>query len=201
MGYDSTFSGSLHPKKKIPDDLVKIINGWQRDVCVQMPEDEDADGEPGDIIPSSRDMHGYNIAEDVFRVTRFLKEHGISLSGEIFRVGENADDYERISVKSGRVYTAAGEIVYSGKREITAENITHHAVRLINRETKKFYGWLTHDALKKTYKTVRCNKSHDTLPPPLHAAWFESREDAVSAAGHAATETIACEIVDWEDKL
>ena len=99
MGYNSHWEGALTPSKKIPDNLVEIINRMGLDVCVVTGtyEDMDSDGDVGDVVPACREMEGSNLAEDICRVQKLLDEHKtkIKLSGEINRTGDSTGDIEQ----------------------------------------------------------------------------------------------------------
>ena len=78
MGYNSTFSGELHPNKPIPKELANRINDACLDVRVTGEHETDY-WEEGSVVPACTDMHGYNIVEDIVKVQRLLSKHGIRL--------------------------------------------------------------------------------------------------------------------------
>lgn len=172
MGYDSTFSGSLSPSKPIPEELIERIDG-KCDLRVAGINDNGCDGEPGDVVPWSRTMHGYDLAEDVYKVQALLKQNGIILNGTIYRVGEDSDDYEMIEVIKGNVYTRTGTVVYGNRNQITAKDVTNYAIRVLSPDRLKHIGWIGEKGLlDKDYPVVE-PKAPDGNPdfdkPPYEA--------------------------------
>jgi len=180
MGYDSTFSGSLSPSKPIPEELIERIND-ACDLKVASIHD-DCDGEPGDVIPQSRTMHGYNMAEDAYKVQALLRQNGITLNGTIYRVGEESDDYEMIEVVKGNVYTRTGAVVYGNRNPITAKDVTDYAIRVLSPDRRKHIGWIGEKGLlDKDYPVVE-PKAPDGNPdfdkPPYEALTMPDKKKA-----------------------
>lgn len=207
MGYDSTFSGSLSPSKPIPQELVDRIN----DMCdlrvLTSLNDEAADcgGEVGDVVPDSCNMHGYDIVKDTFRVQRLLSTRGIRLSGEIYRSGEDDDDFEKIEVVNGRVYVRTGEVVYGKRVPVTAKDVTRYAIRIVA-PSGRAVGWLGHRGLSdKTYPKVDL-KQVDGKPvtdsPPLAAMLLDRKDEAckIAAERNRRGKTVY-EVIELEDRL
>jgi hypothetical protein len=173
MGYYSTFGGSFSPSKAIPQELVKRINDADLDVRVS-GEGEDYD--PGEVIPASMTMHGYNFVTDLVKVQRLLSQHGIRLSGEGERSGESADDFDKTEVRAGRVYHRPGKIVYGAREEKGVECVTRYAVRVFRAarkpgEARRFLGWAGQLGLANrksaTHPPARCCGRPVMDKPPL----------------------------------
>ena len=139
MGYDSTFSGCLTPSKPIPEDLVRRIN--ESDLDVRVAEDDDV-SDPGDVIPASNCMHGYSYVSDIVKVQRFLAKHGIKMSGEIERNGNDGTDFDKVEAKQGRLYYRVGEVVFGKPRALGLKAVTNYAVRVFKAvKAGKEHGW------------------------------------------------------------
>ena len=205
MGYDSTFSGSLSPNKPIPKELIDRIN----DMCdlrvVTSYDDGDCDGEIGDVVPDRRNMHGYDIVKDTFRVQRLLSTSGIKLSGEIYRSGEDDDDFEKIEVVNGKVYVRTGEVVYGKREPVTAKDVTRYAIRVVS-PSGRAVGWLGHRGLgDKTYHKVDLKQVEGkpvTDSPPLAAMLLERKDEAcrIAAERNKRGKTVY-EVIELEDRL
>ena len=200
MGYNSRFEGSLTPSKPIPGELVAIINGTDLDVRVLTGgvEDPYCDGAAGDVAPWSSDMHGYDIKEDILRVQRFLDEQktGITLSGEIFREGDDAGDLEKIEVVRGKVYTRGGKVIYGKRQKVTLDR---WAVRVLTRFKRwpkewKACGWVVMTGCPA--KSGVAWSRADAVPRV--AERFTSENDARVAARTHTDKTHRCEIVKTE---
>lgn len=159
MGYNSTFSGSLHPNKPIPDELIQKIN--DRDLDLVVAVDTCNQGEVGDIVPWSATMHGYYIAEDAVRIQKMLDPYGIKLSGSIDRAGEEPDDFERIEAVKGVIYSRIGEVRFGKRVPVSADAWTVEVVT--TGKTPKRVGWLC-------------------LPNSSEKKWFDTEEEACVAA-------------------
>lgn len=210
MGYDSTFSGALSPSKPIPAELVARINDMC-DLRVATNGYLDCDGEVGDVIPDMRYMHGYDIDTDVLRVQRLLEQEGIVLNGEIYRKGEDDDDFERIEVVNGRVYTRIGKVVFGKRIPITLKNITKHYIRVMKKKGKEWCmsGWLGENrSFSSTDFPVVPPGLDNGLPslkiPPMEAMSVSSRKDAKEIADKMTKRgkgKYRYEIVPREDRL
>lgn len=198
MGYNSHWEGSLTTSKKIPRELVEIINGMDLDVRVVTgtPEDTDSDGDAGDIVPACRDMPGSNLSADVCRVQKILAENktGITVSGEITRAGDAANDFEKIEAVRGRVYVRVGEIRYGPRTRVSLDRWSVRVKRQYRRWPGKWKtcGWVT---MTGCTTGVMWSQS-DTAPRA--AARFESENDALSAANAHTDRTHMCEVVRTE---
>lgn len=120
MGYYSDFSGSYTPSKPISPEVAKEINDLNLDLFVY-PDDGvfyDCPGERGDVSPISWNFKGYDFATDLLKIVRILAKHGITLTGEVERVGEESGDLQKITVKDGKVFSARGEVVYGEPTEV-----------------------------------------------------------------------------------
>lgn len=198
MGYNSLWEGSLTPSKPIPEDLVKRINEMDLDCRVVREgiSESGCGGDAGDVVPSCRDMPGSNFAEDVCRVQKLLDPHKITLSGEIFRTGDDSCDFEQFKVVRGVVYRRPGEVVY-GKR--TLVTLDRWAVRVTTKFKRwpgkwKTCGWVIRTGCPVT-TAVEWSRS-DT--PPWTAARFESENEARIAAHNHTDKTHRCEVVKTE---
>ena len=208
MGYDSTFSGSLSPNKPIPDELIARIND-KCDLCVCTADScDDHDGELGDVVPCARTMHGYDLTNDVFKVQRMLKPHGILLTGEIYRKGEDDDDFEKIEVVDGKVYASYGEVVYKNRKRLTVRDVTRYAVKVMS--GSRFAGWLGRpDMLTGRYPTVKPGEpglvngkvSYDVPPFQAMLGKKGDAEEAVRTLSRSRRSKRKYEIVAIEDKL
>ena len=200
MGYNSHWEGALTPSKKIPDNLVEIINRMCLDVCVVTGtyEDMDSDGDVGDVVPACREMEGSNLAEDICRVQKLLDEHKtkIKLSGEINRTGDSTGDIEQFKVVRGVVYRRQGEIVDGKRIPVTLDR---WAVR-VKRQFKshpgewKTCGWVVTGGCQ--VRTAVAWSQSDT--PPWVTARFESEDEAIIAAQKHTDKTHRCEVVKTE---
>lgn len=120
MGYYSDYNGSYTPDKPIPPEVAKEIDDLNLDLFVY-PDDGhyyDCPGVAGDVCPRYCNFKGYYFNEGLLEITKLLAKHGITLSGEVERIGEDYGDYEKIIARDGKVFTAAGEIVYGEEREV-----------------------------------------------------------------------------------
>lgn len=120
MGYYSDYSGSYEPSRPIPAEVAKEINDMGLDLFVY-PDDGrfyDCPGEPGEVCPVMCNMKGYNFDADLLKIVKILARHGIELTGEVERVGESSNDYEKIIARDGKVFTAVGEVVYRDEAEV-----------------------------------------------------------------------------------
>lgn len=159
MGYNSTFSGSLHPNKPIPDELIQKINDRDLDLVVAVEACDQ--GEVGDVVPWSEEMHGYDIAEDAARIQKMLDPYGIKLSGSIDRTGEAPDDFERIEAVRGAIYSRIGEVRFGKRVPVSADAWTVEVVTA--GKTPKHVGWL-------------CS------PKSSEKQWFDTEDEACVAA-------------------
>lgn len=122
MGYYSDYTGSYHPSKPIPSEVVKEINDLDLDLSVKTNADDwNRDGLVGDVCAWGYNMKGYYFKENLLKIVRLLAKHGINLSGEVERVGEEQGDYELIIARDGKVFAAMGEIKYGKEMEFTDE--------------------------------------------------------------------------------
>lgn len=215
MGYDSTFSGSLRPSKPIPARLAARINGAGCDLRVyERGSDDDCDGDLGDLVPDMRTMHGYDIVEDTMKVQRLLEQEGIVLDGEIFRKGENDDDFQKIEAKNGKVYTRTGEIVYGRATAITVRNVMKYAVRVMSRKKtktgEKWYivAWLGRKGLlDEGFPLVKPGLDGEKPRkdrPPMDAMVWRDRKEARAAADDLNKHDKGkhkYELVAWEETL
>lgn len=198
MGYNSKFEGSLTPSKPIPDELVEIINRKDLDVRVRQENDAYFDGDVGDVVPWSHEMHCYDIKEDILRVQRFLDERktGITLSGEILREGDESGDFEKIEVVKGRVYSRGGEIVYGKRQKVTLDRWAVRVLTKFKRWPKawKTCGWIVMTVCPAKYG-VTWSRSDEV---PRVAERFLSENDARIAARDHTDKTHRCEVVKTE---
>lgn len=200
MGYNSHWEGSLTPSKTIPDELVEIINGMDLDVCVVKGthEDNDSDGDVGDVVPFCREMAGSNLADDICRVQKLLNEQKtkITLSGEITRSGASTGDLEQFKVVRGVVYRRPGEIVYGKRILVTLDRWAVRVTRQFKRWPGKWKtcGWVIADGCP--VQTAVAWSRSDT--PPWTAARFESENEARIAAHSHTDKTHRCEVVKTE---
>lgn len=207
MGYNSTFSGSLSPSKPIPQELVDRINGMcDLRVLASLSDDAaDCGGEVGDVVPDSCNMHGYDIVKDTFRVQRLLSTRGIRLSGEIYRSGEDDDDFEKIEVVNGRVYVRTGEVVYGKRVPVTAKDVTRYAIRVVA-PSGRAVGWLGPAGLcGRTYPKVGLKLVGGkpvTDSPPFEAMLLERKDEAckIAAERNKRGRTVY-EVIELEDRL
>ena len=213
MGYNSTFRGELHPNKPIPADIAKRINDACLDVRVSGEYEADY-WEPGTVIPACVDMKGYNMAEDVVKVQRLLSRHGISLSGDIERTGEEGGDFDKIEVRRGKVYFRPGRIVYGKREERGVESVMLYAVRVYsaakskNGWRKEFAGWAA--VVKPLRGDVEicpdCGEGDPRTDRPRNRALaVKSLEDAREIVRRLRNGSegrkLKCEIVSWEDEI
>ena len=200
MGYNSHWEGALTPSKTIPGELVEIINGMDLDVCVVTgtQEDNDSDGDVGDVVPACREMTGANLAEDICRVQKLLNEKKtkITLSGEITRSGASTGDLEQFKVIRGVVYRRPGEIVYGKFIPVTLDRWAVRVTTQFKRwpGTWKTCGWVITEGCP--VRTAVAWSRSDT--PPLTAARFESENEARIAAHNHTDKTHRCKVVKTE---
>lgn len=212
MGYDSTFSGSLTPSRKIPKALADRINNAELDVRIATAGGGYEDYEPGTVVPAASTMHGYDWVEDIVKVQRLLAKQGITLRGDIYRSGEN-DDFDKVEVRKGRIYYRPGWVTYGKREEKGAAEVTKHAIRVfhvrqVKGETRKrLLGWVGPCGLM--------SKSHPVYPPqkvlgkpvmdrpPVTALEHKTRAEAEKLAGELARSNPArrYDVVTWEDEV
>lgn len=185
MGYNSSFTGSMTPSKPIPDWLAYRINSADISLRVNQGDLEYCEGERGDVIPSSYEMHAYDFAKELFMVNKLLAKEGIKLNGEIERSGEEYGDFELFTARGGKVYSCRGEVVYRKKQEITVDQVTRYAVRLYKTESRdgktsrKPFGWLgRREFAVDDGDRWFVSAAEDISSAPV----FETRKDAVHAA-------------------
>lgn len=213
MGYDSTFSGELRPNRPIPKELAKRID----DACldVRVTGEHEADYyEPGTVVPACVVMRGYNIVEDIVKVQRLLSKHGIKLSGDIQRSGEEGGDFDLVEVRQGRVYYRPGRIVYGKREERGVESVMRYAVRVLETvktskgERRRIVGWASTVSLIRgdvevfpDYDNgeacVERPKNNALSVKSLDAA----REIVRRLKGVGKNSKRKCEIVSWEDEI
>ncbi len=206
MGFDSEFSGALHPSRPLPEGIVALIERSDADLMV-MREDDDADGDVGDVVPASRCMHGYDIPHDVLKLQRALDRHGITLSGSIERIGDGGGCYELTEARDGKVYVRLGEIRYGRARRVRQADIMRYAVE-VHRDCghgeRRLAGWLAPAPGTAGQKFCLRKKAEGEVVggrPPYDAAYFTSKDDAELAAGQFRLDGHACAVVGWEETL
>ncbi len=201
MGFDSTFSGSLHPSKRLPDEVVRRIDCSDADLIV-MQEGDDADGEPGDVVPAARFMHGYDVPHDVLKLQRALDEYGITLEGAIERVGDGGAYFERTEAKGGKVYVRTGEVVYGRARRVATDDLQLYAVEVYKEAGtgNELAGWLEAGPDGFSLRRKKAGERHG-VKPPGDVAYFISRSAADEAASRFGMAGHRCSVVGWEETL
>lgn len=208
MGFDSTFAGSLHPSKSLPDEISMLLERSDADIRV-MQDGDDADGEPGDVVPASRFMHGYDIPHDVLKLQRALGKYGITLDGSIERIGDGGGYFELTEVKGGKVYVRTGEITYGRAKRVKLEEIRRYAVAVYRDDggCAVLAGWLEvvpdRDMAGRVKYALRKRRDGEPagVKPPQDVAYFIDRRDAEKAAAEFSLAGHACEVVRWEEGL
>ena len=195
MGYNSTFSGSLHPNKPIPPEVVQRINRADLDVCVA-GKDTDCHGEPGDIVPVCYEMHGYNWCKDTYKVQQLLSCYGITLSGDIDRDGEERDDFERMEVRKGHIYMRTGVVTYGKREELTAACITRYGIRVTLSGDKVPQHWVECEVLDTKFRLVP-----GTVKPPVQAYRYSTKEQAEREIARNREKGCKYQIVKLEESL
>lgn len=220
MGYESIFSGSFTPSKPIPDDVADRI-AEATSYCVVRKGDyqDDHDGDVGDVVPASRWMKAYYWVEELMRIQRALDPLGIKLSGEVFRKGEDGDDYERLRARKGAISVSTGEVVYGKGRRVTVADVTKYAVliRAKGRNGRKGepLGWLGYRGLDKKKAPVipvplqrvvdpdsRVERVVTDRPPPGAEIFSTEKlaEEAAAPLNRKRSRSKYC-VVSWEERI
>lgn len=208
MGFDSTFSGSLHPSRSLPDEVAMRLERSDADIRV-MRDGDDADGEPGDVVPASRFMHGYDIPHDVLKLQRALGKYGITLDGSIERIGDGGGYFELTEVKGGKVYVRTGEIAYGKARCVKLEEIRRYAVAVYSGDAgfAALAGWLEvvpdPDMAGRMKYALRQRRDAEPtgVKPPQDVAYFIDRRVAEKAAAEFDLAGHFCKVIRWEEGL
>lgn len=209
MGFDSTFSGSLRPSRRLPDEVVRRLECSDADLVV-MQEGDDADGEPGDVVPANRFMHGYDIPHDVLKLQRVLDKYGITLEGSIERIGDGGGYFELTEVKDGKVYVRTGEVVYGKAKRVPVEEVRRYAVKVYKRKESgisELAGWLavepTPGEFGKTRYVLRRKRDYELtgVKPPQDVAYFIGKSLAEKAASEFRLAGHQCVVTHWEETL
>ena len=217
MGYESMFSGNFTPSKPIPDDVAdRIAEATSYYVVRKGDYQDDHDGDVGDVVPASRWMKAYYWVEELMRIQRALDPLGIKLSGEVFRKGEDGDDFERLKARKGVISVSAGEVVYGKGRRVTVADVTKYAVliQLRGRNGRKCepIGWLGYRGLDKKAPVVpvplqrvvdpdsRAERVVTDRPPPGAEIFSTEKlaEEAAAPLNMKRSRSKYC-VVSWEE--